>query len=140
MSALEERVLREVEELHAFFEGWLSGALPKDRGVFARLEEALVPEFEMVVPSGEELGRDVLLKSLWDGHAKSEGLLIRIESCRVLWCDEAGTCLARYEEVHQGPRASRRVSTALFRARGSDRALAWVHVHETWHSDAEITG
>lgn len=132
MTELVIRVQHEIEQLHAFFEGWLSGVLPQDRAVFSRLESALAAEFRMVVPSGEELGREQLLRSLWEAHARSEGLLIRIENCRIHWSDGEGTCLACYEEVHHGTGDSRRVSTALFQSSGPDAVLSWVYVHETW--------
>ncbi|MHC4408522.1 MAG: DUF4440 domain-containing protein [Planctomycetota bacterium] len=117
-------VRTEIEELHRFFERWLSG----DEADFSRCDRALARDFTMVGPGGEVRSRDALVRGLLDAHGKRP-VSIRIRNFDVIEL-APGLALARYEEWHgdQG-----RVSTALFRARGNaPNGIEWVTVHETW--------
>jgi len=117
-------VRTEIEELHRFFERWLSG----DEDDFSRCDRALARDFTMVAPGGEVRTRDALVRGLLDAQGKRP-VSIRIRNFEMFELAPE-LALARYEEWHgdQG-----RVSTALFRVRGNaPNGIEWVTVHETW--------
>jgi len=123
----------EIVELHAFFEGWLGGALPATDAAFARLAETLAAEFALIGPSGEIASREPLLRQLRAAHASRPGWRMWIERAQLRY--QAGDLtVATYEEWQQtGETTTARISTAVFRAHpAAPNRLAWLHVHETW--------
>lgn len=131
MSQLARRCRREVDELHEFFEGWLSGTLKP--GTFGRVEAALAREFSMVGPDGIRRAREPLLGRIRRGRGSRPDLRIRIRDVRVVFSGE-DRCLLTYEEWQDAPDMSAgRISTALFRREEKAPAgVVWVHLHETW--------
>lgn len=127
---MEENCRREVDELHRFFEDWLTGAA---EGNLERCESALAKDFEIVWPSGNRMKRHELLDALGDRYGESADLQIRIDNFSVRVVGE-GLCVATYEEHHRREEGDRgRLSSALFRRRDSaPHGVEWVHVHETW--------
>lgn len=126
-------VRREIDELHAFFEQWLSGQVPDSDAVFARVEAVLAQDFTLVDPSGHEADRAAmaaLLRSLWNTRPIVQ---IWIEQFRLL-LDAPPLFVARYEEWQEGSAGNtRRISTAVFRtAPTAPNGVQWVRVHETW--------
>ena len=126
-------VRREIDELHAFFEQWLSGKAPDSDAVFARVESALAPDFTLVDPSGQEADRATmaaLLRGLWNTRPQVH---IWIEA-NCLLLDAPPLLVARYEEWQEGSAGNtRRISTAIFRtAPTAPNGVQWVRVHETW--------
>jgi hypothetical protein len=69
--------LREVRDLHAFFEAWLSGTIPDGAQDFARLESALADGFTMASPDGHRHGRAEVVGRLRQAHG-SKGAAFRI--------------------------------------------------------------
>ena len=60
MSAMDELCATEIEELHHFFEAWLTGRSEKSEAVFARCRNVLADGFQHVNPSGRATDRDAL--------------------------------------------------------------------------------
>jgi hypothetical protein len=123
----------EIEDLHAFFEAWLAGRAESDD--FGRCEGVLGPDFELVVPSGDVLGRARLLAGVRaekGGRGSEFRISTRAVRSRAL-SDELR--LVVYEE-HQhlsGGRTNQRLSSAIFRSRDdTPHGVEWLHVHETW--------
>ncbi|MEF8797232.1 MAG: hypothetical protein V5A48_12310, partial [Salinivenus sp.] len=61
---IEKRCRTEIEDLHQFFEGWLSGKRPNTESAFERAEKALGPDFQLIHPSGEWRDREEILNGL----------------------------------------------------------------------------
>jgi hypothetical protein len=123
----------EIEELHAFFEGWIGGAIDASEERFARLEQALAETFTFVTTGGEVLAREAIVSAVREAHGTRPGLRIRIGEPSLVQSaeDHLVAVYQEWQEV-QGERTGR-VSTVVFR--GSEEApygLVWVHVHETW--------
>ena len=130
-----EVILAEIEQLHAFFEGWFLGTLPQDDQTFARFEGALSSGFSIIGPAGVEFDRAGVLEMVRGAHGSRSGedFAIWIESVRVRRCGTE-SCLATYEEW-QGPEGSGegRLSSVVFELDDTaPTGLLWRHVHETW--------
>lgn len=130
---IDERCRAEVEDLHQFFEGWLSGALPNTEAAFERAERALGSGFRLIHPSGEGRSREEILTGLRQGHESQPELKIEIRDVRLRASGE-NLVLATYEEWQQSERGpDGRLSTVAFhRDEQAPNRLRWVHVHETW--------
>ncbi len=131
--SIEAAVLREIEELHDFFEAWLGGTGEPD---LARFTDVMDSRFTLVTPAGEEVPFARLLENLRAGRAARPGFRIRVEGARVLH-DEPPIVVASYDERQDGGGdASRRRSTVVFRhTDGAPNGLVWLRVHETWTTD-----
>lgn len=125
---------QEVVALHRFFADWLSGRVDQSAPAFARLSQALAPDFQIVFPSGERMVRAQLLDMLWSAHGvNGETFTIEIralESTRVT----EDIALVLYQEWQMGEPVTARLSSALLERRQGK--LVWRHVHETWLPDA----
>jgi len=123
----------EVVALHRFFEAWFRGDLPTTDAAFARLDEALDPEFEMVGPGGTVTGRAPLLDGLRAMHGAHPAMSIRVERARIS-TSTPDVVILRYEEwqTRQGETRGR-LSTVVFRDDAdAPHGLVWVHLHEVW--------
>jgi hypothetical protein len=137
---LAARAIEEVVALHRFFEAWMGHGATGD---IARLDDALGPGFEMIVPSGRLFARDAVIAMVAGARGRrgsaARPFKIRIDDPRVfpLGPDH---CLVRYVERQDGdadgPNA--RWSTVLFRAASAAPCgVHWLHLHETWHPDRQ---
>ena len=137
--ATDDAVRLEVEQLHAFFEGWFTGRLEPTDEAFARFESVLADGFEIVSPRGTRTERAALLAGLRSAHRMHpDGFRIWIEDVRARAL-EGGLTLATYEEWQEQPGGPPRgrLSSAVLRARAdTPNGLEWVHVHETWLDEA----
>ena len=125
--------VREVEELHAFFEEWLGGTGPRTDAALQRLETALGPDFSMVTPEGARLRRDDVTGWLRDAHGakgKAGPFRIIIREPEVLHVAPPLVSVGYVEEQHQGEAVTSRRSTALFQV--DARGVQWLNLHETW--------
>ncbi len=136
--------LREIVELHEFFERWL-GADTSGRTAVAsqedapadatmdRLERALGPDFAMVTPSGQLLPREALVSGLAAARSSRPGLRIEIEDPSLV-AETPTLTVARYTEVqHSEGNTTRRISSVVFeQTDGAPNGLRWLHVHESW--------
>jgi hypothetical protein len=122
----------EVHALHEAFEDWFTGRSTADD--FARIEQALDVDFAMVTPSGALTNRAALIDALRAAHAslQPDALRMRVSDLDVLRLHD-DLRLVRYVEHHEGARACRRRSSAIFR-RDLDApgGVRWLSVHETW--------
>jgi hypothetical protein len=134
--------IREIEELHAFLEGWLGGTGADSAAAFARIEGALSPGFTMVTPAGERLSRAEILGWLRGAHGSRRDpapFRIRIEAPEVLHC-EPPLVLVSYVEAQargQGQATERNARRSLVLLRGADEApagMSWIAIQETWLS------
>lgn len=78
---------REIEALHRFFEGWLSGRRPDTDAPFRRLDRALAPAFRLIDPSGDERSREDILTGLRRAHGSQSGLVIEIRIVQIREAD-----------------------------------------------------
>jgi hypothetical protein len=128
----------EVLDLHEFLVAWFTGAADDTDQVFARFAQVLHPQFSMIVPSGETLDRDAVVRSIRAAHATADaGFAIEIRDlvARVVGEDAV---LVTYEErqLDAGQVRDRRVSTAyLVRAQAVRGGVRWRHLHETYRQD-----
>lgn len=124
---------REIEVLHQFFEGWLSGERPETKEAFRRVDRALAPAFRLLHPSGTERSRDDILTGLRGAHGSQPGLTIEIRNVQL--CGAGAQLLAAtYEEWQRSADTEDgRLSTVVFaRHPEAPHGLRWRHVHETW--------
>lgn len=131
---MHERCEREVVELHRFFGDWFTGRLPLDDDAFARVADALAPDFELVSPRGLRDSRSSILDAIHRAHSgRPADFSVWVQQVRPRW-STGEVCLVTYEEWQSEPTGARgRVSSALFRAEPSaPLGVQWVHLHETW--------
>ncbi|MDX1660427.1 MAG: DUF4440 domain-containing protein [Gemmatimonadota bacterium] len=131
-----EACRREIEELHAFFEGWFEGTLPDDEATFARVADALAEDFELISPDGRRRDRGTILASIREGYGDhaGEGKRFRIEIHDVRpRLVVAETALLTYEEWQTSDGSkNRRLSSAWFRkVDAAPCGVRWIHLHET---------
>jgi hypothetical protein len=137
---MEQSCRTEIEELHAFFQGWFNAALPDTEDAFRRFAGVMADGFTIVTPGGRTVDRGPLIEGLWRSHGRwrevEGGGRIRIANVRLRHL-EGETALLTYEEWQQAGAGDRgRLSTALFRrAAGTPNGVEWLHVHEVWLPD-----
>ncbi len=126
---------REIEQLHAFFEGWFRGSLPATPQAFARFADVLDRDFVITTPDGARFERDPLLERLRSAHGgRGESLRIWVQDVRVLERD-GDEWVVEYEEWQQEGESAPKGRRSVARFRAEDRApqgLVWLSVHETW--------
>ena len=133
---LARAALREVIDLHAFFEAWLSGTVENTHAVFSRLESSLGKQFTMVSPSGARLQQSDVIRWLRGAHGtkgKQGQFHIAIVEPELLFLRPPLVILRYVEEQAVGSVVTRRRSTAVFEdlAEGQE-GVRWLALHETW--------
>jgi hypothetical protein len=132
---VEELCVREVEELHRFFDEWFSGRLSNDDAAFARFADVLSERFEIAPPDGGVLDRAAILRAVRGGHGAraGEGFRIWIEDAEARLLGD-GMYAVTYEEWQDvGGAARGRRSRALMRqSAAAPNGVEWVRVDETW--------
>ena len=136
--ALQSEVRREVEDLHRFFVGWMTGALPKD-AFETQFLSRLAPDFRMVTPRGVLLNLDQLQTSLRRTRATNPDMRIAIRNVRVHTVSPSHV-LATYEEwqhhaMAPSPSQNARIASVVFERTGG---LRWLQVHETWLPESVV--
>ena len=129
--------LREVADLHAFFEAWLGGTAENTPAVFSRVERALGEGFTMVGPAGARLRRPDVIGWLRGAHgakARQGPLRISIVEPELLLLRPPLVILRYVEEQAAGGVVTRRWSTAVFEALAEEEGVHWLALHETWIS------
>lgn len=125
--------IREIDELHAFFEAYFLGSIPADD--VSRFADALDPSFTIVNPNdGRVADRDATLAMVRDGYAHASDFTITCSDHRLLHATEA-TIIAEYVERHDWTdgRSNARLSTVVFAVDPTaPNGVRWVRVHETW--------
>ncbi len=132
-----EMVGQEVRELHAFFVGWLTGALPASRTSFARFTAAMAPEFRIGHPDGTEEGLVTLTEKLRRAHGirstQRPAFEIAILSLQVRWIDQERALVAYIERQLLADRWTARRSLAAFRAAPkAPCGVLWTDLQECW--------
>jgi hypothetical protein len=130
-----DAAIREVVDLHAFFEAWLGGTCPASDEVLSGAEGALGPSFTMVAPDGRRLSRADTMWWLRQAHGakgRSGPFRIAVVEPKILHRAEPLVVVGYIEEQWQGStHTRRRASAVLERSPDGDR-WQWVSVHETW--------
>ena len=133
---LARAALKEVVELHAFFEAWLGGTGPCTGAAFARLEEALGESFSMVSPDGKRVARAEVIAQLrqaYGSRGRAGRLRMAILEPEVLVLDPPVVIIGYVEEQDTNGALTRRRSTAVLGAAVQDAGrLRWLALHETW--------
>lgn len=125
--------IREVIELHDFFQAWLTAALPNDEATFARFAETTDPDFTLITPDGTVLDCAAVTGWIRSAHGSRPGSRLWTTDHAVRYAD-AGCVLVTYNEWQTRDGATTcRISSALFTAGdAAPNGLLWQHVHETW--------
>lgn len=133
MDELVERCRTEVLELHAFFQQWFNGQVPRSPVSVRRALGAMAPSFTLIAPDGGELNREKLALLLRDGWSAQRDMIIEVRHLAPVWVGD-GAALLDYEEWQcAGGNWQGRKSTALLRTDDdAPNGVVWVHVHETW--------
>lgn len=122
----------EIERLHDAFVSLYTG----ESDEMSPVEDALAPDFEMVAPSGDVLGREAVLTMIREKVGSYAPGTFGIDIRNVAVVESAGgVTVCRYEEWQTTPDdETGRMSTVVFRSEsGTPGGLSWVSVHETWH-------
>ena len=136
--ALADLAIREVVELHAFFEAWLRPANSSEGNGSAldpaRFERGFAPAFRLVGPDGLIRERDTVAAGI-HGMRGSRPAAFRMEvsGFRPVW-QQGDAILLEYVETQYGQgKTTKRQSTALLcRAASAPLGIAWLHLQETW--------
>ena len=123
--------VREIDELHEYFEAYFLGTTSS----LDRLEAALAPGFTMTSPDGSVSGRAESVRMVADGHAHTSSL--RIETTDHHLVVETGqVTVASYIETHHlaERRNDRRTTVVFERSAEAPNGLRWLHAQETWIS------
>ena len=125
--------VREIVELHDFFQGWLDGSLPATEAAFARFSGVTDPAFTLIAPDGRSADHDETTAWIRAAHGARPGFRLWTDAHRLHYA-EGGTAVLTYREWQTSDGATTvRLSSAVFRTQpGTPNGVAWVHVHETW--------
>jgi hypothetical protein len=129
-----QAALREVVDLHLFFEAWLGGTAENSEEVFARLETALAEDFTMVEPGGSRLRRADVIRSLRAAHGarrRPGRFEIVIAEPELLLLRPPLVILGYVEEQTAAGALTRRRSTAVLSAK-EESGVRWLALQETW--------
>lgn len=131
---MRKRCRNEVEQLHMFFEHWVTGAAKPTEENFARVAAVLADDFALVSPNGAVKDRETILADIRRAHADRD-------AASRIWVDEFNArvetpdfLVATYREgqMRDGEETVR-LSTVVFRpAAGTPNGVSWHHLHETW--------
>ncbi len=131
---MKDACIKEVEELHEFFQAWFNGNVDQTSGQYSRFSDVLHADFLIIAPSGMQTDRTQLTGSLYMMHGKRPNLKIWIKN-PVFRLLSKTTAMVTYEEWQQEKEESPpqgRISTALFETYLSlPNAVSWLYVHET---------
>lgn len=131
--AMQSACLREIGELHDFFQAWMRGELPRTDAAFARFPAALDARFMLISPAGQAAGVEETVAWIRSAHGSRPDFRLWTTDHQVRF-EAAGCVLATYQEwqTRDGVTTTR-LSSVLFRADpAAPNGVAWVHVHETW--------
>jgi len=135
-ATLEERLRREVKDVHAFIAAWFRGGERNDQETFdVRLGNRLADGLINIQPSGQSLSRSDLLDPLFAAHGMNPDFGISIRDFGLLHVSPDGDiAAATYIEDQTGalntaPADNSRITTVLFDVSGDNPI--WLHLHET---------
>jgi len=132
---LASAALREVVELHAFFEAWLGGTGPDTALAFARVESALAETFTMVAPEGRRHGRAEVIGQLRQAYGSKGlggGFRISILETEVHVLSPPLVVVGYVEEQTSPTARTIRRSTAVLGTSPGEARPRWLALHETW--------
>ena len=129
---IQDRVRRDVEQLHVFFVGWFNGTIAKD-SFEAEFFDRMADDIEYILPGGVRLGRNEFGPAIRDGFGSNPDFRIAIREVTVHWSFD-DYVLASYVEWQRNAIASKpadngRISTVLLKG---PEPFTWLHIHETW--------
>lgn len=127
---------REIVTLHEFFVDWYDGALPES--AFARMEEAMAADLEMVSPGSGRLDRQAVLDHVRGGYDRDEPADFEIDIRNVSLIEAtAEGAMVQYEEWQRiDGEWEGRVSVALLRENEeAPEGLTWAYVQSTMLED-----
>jgi hypothetical protein len=132
-SYLEHCCIKEVHDLHQFFQDWFNGAIAQSEENFARVTRALNERFALVSPRGALAEYATVIEWLHSGYGTRPGFRLWAEKI-TLRHQEGDLALVTYEEWQEMDAVvTTRLSSALFRRRDeAPNGVEWLHVHETW--------
>ena len=125
--------IREVVELHAFFQAWLRGELPDHDHVFARFLGATAPEFALISPDGQTAGLAETADWIRRAHGARPGVLLWTDEHAAPFADDEAALITYREGQTRDSMTTLRICSALFRRKpDAPNRVVWLHVHETW--------
>lgn len=125
--------MREISELHDFFQAWFTGSIPNDEANFQRFAAVMDPAFVIIGPDGLLTELSTLVDRLAGAYGRFPGIRIWTENHR-LHHQHGDLLLCTYEEWQEAPAATTaRLSSVLFlQDEATPNGVRWLHVHETW--------
>ena len=134
---MNDNINKEIIELHEFFVDWFAARIEYSDKNFARFENVMAKEFEIISPTGIKTVRNDLVNKLKNAHGfranADKPFLIRIKNINIRQI-ESNHYLSTYEEWQKIDGSSKgRLSTAIFKRKSdTPNGVEWLHVHETW--------
>lgn len=130
---MKEECLREVVELHRFFEQWFNGTVAQEDVIFGRFAHILAPDFTIIPPSGNLIPRQPLLDGLWSAYGSDSHIKIWVENANFRPITPSIGLVIYQEWQTTADKTTVRISSAIFRSQlGLPNNIVWLHVHETW--------
>ncbi len=128
---------KEIIGLHLFFEQWFKAEIENTEKTFSRLDNALNPNFQLIMPTGDLSSREQIIYQIKTSYAshKNDNTPYRLWVKNVQHRLTIGdVCLMTYEEwaeVHG--KVNARLSSALFKKNSNTiNNVEWIHVHEVF--------
>ena len=131
--ALYRQCMREVIELHDFFQAWLEGSAPQTESVFRRFTDVNDPAFLLIGPHGRAIDLSAARRWIWEAWNTRPNSRLWTEA-HTLRFSTGEMAVMTYHELQLNDGApNQRLSTVVFRQDpAAPNGLVWVHVHETW--------
>lgn len=126
-----QKIIKEVQDLHAFFEAWFNGTLNSEE--FIRVEKSIAVDMKMVSPEGVIMSGEGIIQAIKNSHGSSNHIKIWVEDVTVKRLTADFYLATYYELQDRAGNNTKRYSSAIFRRSSrSPNDFEWIHVHETW--------
>lgn len=140
-ATFEDRCHQEVVRLHEMIEAWLAGSIPDSDEAYRRFSAAMADDFEIISPSGARSDRAGIVSSFRNAHGTRDAqFLVAIKNVKTRLLRSPLALLTYEEWQFDNGKATARLSTVLLRQDSSTPGgVAWVHLHETWLPEPELS-
>lgn len=135
-----DTILKEVTELHKFFEDWYNAILPKSQEAYSRFSSVMNPTARYISPTGSISIGSELISGIWQDYGKYENdtFAITIDDYKHLFLATTNQdiSLVNYVEIQKigGKVDNSRIHTSAFRYKQSTpNGVWWEHIHQTYN-------
>ena len=130
---MEEKIRKEILNLHDFFQSWFSGKVEQSESLFgSNVSDHFDPSFEFVMPDGSHSKKEETISSIYEAYGFDPSFAIKVDIRSIRALSEE-VYLALYEEhqTEEGQENSRLSLAVLCCNPSSKNEITWLHCHET---------